>query len=262
MSEQENMESFSLIPENKPDFYDENGNFSPEKVQNLLDTEKQETEKYKKQALDMRRKLSKGVVVPSSIEEYDDWTPDEKYAKFYNDSETEAGVFAKECLAEINKMAFENAFSKEQSSAVKNMFNQLMENLNIFETATPEEQNQKKLEWLRQEKEKLGEQADSIIEQSGNFYKNCNLFAPEEKQLILSLMNQGAEGVRLFHKIKGLLAGNHLGDDIPFSSGLNGLPDDYTLAREYNSITTTPERRFQILKLRQEAGRNGGLPLL
>jgi len=227
-----------------------------------------EVETYKKQAMDMRKKLSKGVVIPDSIEKYHEaYIPEEKYAPFYamepEEKNKTTADFVKTACTSLDKLAFDNGMTLQQTAAVKHAFNALMEDLGILDTRAPEEVNKQHREWIQSQKQELGEEAEKIISENVKFYNNFNGLDEDDKELVRNLMNQGARGIKLFNRFRTLLMGNRLGDDIPGTADiLDTLPDDMTLAQEYNAPGCTAARRFQIIQQRQAAGRKGGLPFI
>ena len=94
------------IPEGFEDtLYDENTkSLRIDEVKKRFDADKKEIENYKKQALDMRRKLSKGADIPDSVDKYE-YTPDAKYDKYLLDEESIEGKHIKEVMESLSQFS-------------------------------------------------------------------------------------------------------------------------------------------------------------
>lgn len=89
-------------------------------VVDRLKANNEEIARWKKQANDMRRKLSKGVDAPEHVEDYsNDFMPDEKYDAIMADVETVNGKHVHEVLGELDKFAFDHGMSKETAKDLK-----------------------------------------------------------------------------------------------------------------------------------------------
>ena len=188
------------------------------------------------------------------INDYGDYKPDSRYKKFYdNDDKT------KNNLKEFNKLAKENNFSKEQHKAILDYLNGFMEKVGIFDTRSDAEKKLEQEEWLKKEKEKLGEDADHIINSNVEFVNNFGMLNEEQKDELLKFMAKDAISCSIVNVLRNCLVEDK---NIPTNLNIGGLPDDYTLAKEYNNPETSDRRREEILRQRIEAGRTGFLPLV
>ena len=101
----------------------EKGALKQDAVLERLSSKDKEIENFKKQALDMRRKISKGIETPDSAEKYAElYTADEKYNAILSDTESNAGKYINASMKNIDKIAFDNGMTKEQANAMKNAF--------------------------------------------------------------------------------------------------------------------------------------------
>lgn len=221
-------------------------------------TSSTERESLEKQVKDLRRIVSKGKA-PEDVAEYSEYKPDEKYDGYY-DFENEANPEVQEIVGLLDEKSKELGFNVEQNKQMKDLLNIAMEKAGVFDSRTPEQRKLEEADWRRNEKTKLGENADHIIEQSKNFIEQNNLFNEEEKKILLGLSNQGADFINIMYKFKKMFKGT---GEIPTPNvATTGLADDMTLAMEYNAAGTTPQRRMQIMEQRRSSGRAGGLPMV
>ena len=240
------------------ELYD-NGALSADKVRERMDALKAEAEAAKTNEANMRKKLSTKGVVPSKLEEYSDgYEPAEEYKQFYENEEYKDGIA--ENLKAIDKLAFDNGMTKDQCKAIKDAFNQLLVSNGIVED--PEAVKSRNEEYVRTEKEKLGANADKIIEANVRFVENDNRFNENEKQLLIEFMDtRGAAAVNIVNKMRLGHGGEYAGDNIiPAQGASGGLPSDTELAREYYAKDTSASRRQEIIMQRLKSGRTGRLP--
>ena len=191
----------------------------------------EQVESFKKQASDMRRKLSKGVDAPEKVEDYDtSFKFDERY-EFVKDDESNAGKHVKEVMKSLDDFAFEHGLSVETAKDLKNMYLKYAEEVSIIDGRSDEEKEQARAEFINEQKKMLGDGADTIIKES-----------------------IGLKFRKLF--------GQSTSADIPVRGfAVSGLADDKALAREYYDNATSDQRRLEILQQRIDAGRTGGLPM-
>lgn len=240
------------------ELYD-NGALSADKVKERINSLKSEVETAKTNEANMRKKLSTKGTVPSKVEEYSDgYEPADEYKKIYEQEEYKEGI--EKNLKAIDQLAFENGMTKDQCNAIKNAFNQLLVSNGIVED--PETVKARNEEYVRTEKEKLGANADKIIETNVRFVENDNRFNEEEKRLIIDFMDtRGAAAVNIINKMRIGHGGEFAGDNIiPAAGASGGLASDTELAREYYAKDTSQSRRQEIIMKRLEAGRTGRLP--
>lgn len=236
----------------------ETGNLKTDEVIKALTQANEAKTSAEKQALDMRRKLSKGVNVPTDAADYaKDYKVAEKYAQFFSDEQkdTPVGKFARESMDVIDKKCHECAMSTQQAAEMKNLFHEFLEQVNIFDIKTEDEKKAERQAWVSEQKKMLGENADEIIKRNVAHYQNDNMFTPEERKVILSLLDQGYEGVSIFDKMRRAIHGTALGDDIPVQTNFTGLADDNSLLAEYKDPKTSDARKEQIIRQRLAAGR-------
>ena len=185
-----------------------------------------------------------------------DYKPDSKYEKYYNeDKETQNN------LKQFNKLAQDNNFTKEQHKAIVDFMNGILEKVGVFDTRSETEIKVDNENWIKEEKAKLGKDADNIINSNVELVNNFGMFNEEQKKELLNFMGKGALSCSIVNIIKNCLLGG-TSKNIPTDLNIGGLPDDYTLAKEYNNPNTTEKRREEIIKQRIEAGRNGFLPIV
>lgn len=220
-----------------------------ENIENIDIVNKKDIQEDKKEEKQEEKKIEeKGI-------EYD-YKPDSKYSKYYeSDKETQNN------LKQFNKLAKDNNFTKEQHKAVIDFMNNIMEKVGIFDTRSETEIKVDNENWIKEEKAKLGENADNIINSNVEFVNNFGMFNEEQKKELLNFMGKGALSCSIVNIIKNCLLGG-TSKNIPTDLNIGGLPDDYTLAKEYNNPNTTEKRREEIIRQRIEAGRNGFLPIV
>lgn len=221
----------------------------------------EKAESYKKQANDMRRKLSKGVEAPEKIEAYaENYVPDERYEFLMDDTETTEGKHIHEVLGNLDKFAYDHGLSVETAKDLKNLYMKYAEDVQIIDGRTEEEKAQARAEYIAQQKKLLGDNADEILKQNRRFTENYGLWSDDEKKYLLGEMNKSAVANSVWQKVRKLFDAN-TSDDIPVRGvSVSGLADDRTLADEYYNPNTSDQRRMEIIQLRIDAGREGGLP--
>lgn len=221
----------------------------------------EQVESYKKQATDMRRKLSKGVDAPNSVEEYSTaYKPEERYV-FLEGDESNNATHVKEVLKSLDSFAFEHGLSVETAKDLKNMYLEYAENVQIIDGRSDEEKEQARADFISEQKKLLGDDADTIIKENLKFFKEYGFFNDDEKKVLLSAMDKSAVWNGIGLKFRKLF-GQNTSADIPVRGvAVSGLADDKALAREYYDNATTDSRRWEIIQQRTDAGRSGGLPM-
>ena len=220
-------------------------------------------DRYKKQANDMRRKLSKGVNAPDDINDYStNFVADERYDYIIGDTSSDNVKHVNEVLKSLDEFSYNHGMSLETAKDLKNMYLKYAENVKIIDCRTVEEKEQERVNYILQQKKMLGDDADKIISDNVKFFKEYGFFSESEKNLFLNQMKESAEWNVIGMKIRKLF-GQNPSNDIPVRSfNVSDLSDDETLAREYYDSKTTDTRRMQILQMRIDAGRQGGLPVV
>jgi hypothetical protein len=219
---------------------------------------KEKEANWEKQVKDLRRIVSKGKA-PEDVQEYQSYKPDTKFEKYYN-FDDEANTEVKEVINDIDLVSKDLGFNVEQNARVKDLINSVMEKAGIFDTRTQEQLELEREDWKREQLKKLGDNATNVIKETAEFIKNNNMFSEEEKESILRAADGDASLISGMYKLKKLIKGV---GQVPIPGAeTTGLADDYALAEEYNNPETSQSRRLEIIKLRQKAGRQGGLPVL
>ena len=257
----ENNEGKDVIPEGfDADIFDtETMTLKQDKVAERLKSLKEESEKYKKQAVDMRRKLSKGVDTPATKEEYaEGYALDSKYDEALADKDSPVSKYVDASLKNFDNIAMENGFTLQQANIVKDLFMKVMEEVSIIDTRSDEVKEAERAKFIEQQRKLLGDDADKIIRQNADWVANYNFFDKGEKQVLSDMIKGSATGNMIVAKIRKLFGQNEI--EIPATVSADGLADDVTLAKEYNRPDTTPQRRQEIIKQRIAAGRTGNLP--
>lgn len=263
IDEQEDKAGTSGIPEGlDADIYDtETGTLKENAVIERLKDLNNQIASAKKQANDMRRKLSKGVSAPDKIEDYSaNYQPMEKF-EFINTDESEGAKHAKEMLGVLDDFAFNHGLSVETAKDLKNLYLQYAEDVQIIDGRSDEYKAVAKAAFITEQKKLLGDDADKIIRDNVKFFKEYGIFNNEERKALLSAMDTNATWNSIGLKLRKLF-GQNTSADIPVRDvAINGLADDMTLAREYFDDKTTDGRREEILRQRAANGRKGGLPI-
>lgn len=232
-----------------------------DKVKERLDKFKAENESYKKQALDLRRKLSKGVEVPDSQEKYkEEYVYDAKYDSVM-EGDNNVSKFLNSTLNDIDKLAFDTGMTTQQAKAVKDNFFKLMENVSIIDSRTPEQIEKDKTNYIAKQKEILGDDADTIIKDNMKFIVDYGFFNKDEKEIFKKLVNESATGNTIVMKLRKLF-GEKI-TNIPTNGSMeDGAKSDYEFAKEYYDKNTSDARREEIIKTRIKLGRTNPLPTL
>ena len=226
-----------------------------------LKQKEEDIAKWKKQANDMRRKLAKGVEAPEKVEAYaENFVPDERYEFIMDDNETTEGKHIHEVLSNLDKFAFDHGLSVETAKDLKNMYMKYAEDVQIIDGRSEEEKSQAKAQYIAEQKKLLGDNADQILRENRKFTEDYGMWTDDEKKYLLREMDKSAVANSIWQKVRKLF-GQNTSDDIPVRGvSVSGLADDRTLADEYYKETTTDARRMEILQMRIDAGRSGGLP--
>lgn len=219
-------------------------------------------EKWKKQANDMRRKLSKGVEAPEKIEAYaENYVPEERYDFIMEDNETVEGKHIHDVLGKIDEFAFNHGMSVETAKDLKNLYMQYAEDVQIIDARSEEEKAESRKQYIEEQRKMLGDNADEILKANKKFLEDYGLWTDDERKYLLGEINKTAVANTVWGKIRKLF-GQSASDDIPTRGvSVSGLADDRSLADEYYNPNTTDARRMEILQLRRDAGRNTSLPM-
>jgi hypothetical protein len=233
------------IPEGFDDvLYDtETKSLRMDKVKERFDNDKKEIENYKKQALDMRRKLSKGVDVPDSVDKYE-FTPDEKYDKYVLDEESIEGNHIKGVMEQLSKFSHENGLTLDASKKLKELALKYMEDVQILDVRTEKEIEEAKKENVAKQKEILGANAGDIIKDNVEFYKDRGFFNREERQWIMSQLSSSGYANNIFRKVREYM-NTGVSYDIPQTSTTDNVE---ALREEYINPNTSDARREQIIR--------------
>lgn len=271
----ENTQQEGLLGEDKPtenapipdgldaDIFDaETRTLKESAVVERLKQNQADIEKWKKQANDMRRKLSKGVEAPDKIEAYaENYVPEERYDFVMEDNETDVGKHIHGVLAQIDEFAFNHGMSVEAAKDLKNLYMQYAEDVQIIDARSDEEKAESRKVYLDEQRKLLGENAEEILKANKKFAEDYGLWTDDERKYILGEMNKTAVANTIWSKVRKLF-GQSASDDIPVRGvSVSGLADDRTLADEYYKPETTDARRMEILQLRRDAGRTSSLPM-
>jgi len=226
-----------------------------------LKQKEEDIAKWKKQANDMRRKLAKGVEAPEKMEAYaENYVPEERYEFIMDDNETTEGKHIHEVLGTLDKFAFDHGLSVETAKDLKNLYMKYAEDVQIIDGRSEEEKAEAKAKYIAEQKKLLGDDADQILKANRKFTEDYGLWSDEERKYLLKEMDKSAVANSVWQKVRKLF-GQNASDDIPVRGvSVSGLPDDRTLADEYYNDNTSDARRLEILQLRIDAGRTGGLP--
>ena len=208
-----------------------------------------EIESYKKQALDLRRKLSKGVETPDSIDKYE-YTPDAKYDPYVMNEESIEAKHIKETMDELSQFALDNGLSLEASKNLKTLALQYMEKVHILDTRSDEDKKEDRKKYLEEQRKILGDDAEQIIKDNVEFYSTRGPFTPEERDFLKSAISEYGVANNILRKVREFLnKGSSVG--IPTES-YDASRD--ALRKEYLDEKTTDKRREQILYQAAEEG--------
>lgn len=250
-----------VVPEGvDPELWDESTmTFKKDAVLERLKSKDAEIEKYKKQSLDMRRKLSKGVETPEKIEDYAaDYVFDEKYDSTLADKDSDISKYVNNAMNEINKLAVENGFTLQQAKIVKDKFMQVMEDVSLIDTRSDDEKAKSRATYIQEQKKLLGDDADNIIKSNAKWVANYNFFEGPAKEFLSKALQDSAAGNLVVYQIRQLLRDKTtVNNSIPTMPASDGLPSDVEYRKEWKEAT--PERRMKIIQERMAAGREEDL---
>lgn len=250
-----------VVPEGvDPELWDESTmTLKKDAVLERLKNKDAEIEKYKKQSLDMRRKLSKGVETPEKVEDYAaDYVFDEKYDSTLADKDSDISKYVTSAMDEINKLAVENGFTLQQTKIVKDKFMQVMEDVSLIDTRSDDEKAKSRAAYIQEQKKLLGDDADNIIKSNANWVANYNFFEGPAKEFLSKALRDSAAGNLVVYQIRQLLRDKTTANNsIPTMPASDGLPSDEEYRKEWKEAT--PERRMRIIQERMAAGRERDL---
>lgn len=241
----------------------ETGQFNKEAIIKKFEDINNDKENFKKQALDLRKIVSKGKA-PEGAEDYlKDLKPSEEFSKFYNFEEGQNEEI-KERVDTLAKISKEQGLNTAQFNSIVNFMNETMTKHGVLDTRSQEEIEAESSNWMKAEMNKISEDVNTareIIKSNVNFVKDFRSFNDDEKQALIDFMDKGAVAISAVNKFKTLFGGK--GQDIPSIDVVDtGLASDDILATEYNKPSTSSARRLEIIKQRMAAGRNKPLPLI
>lgn len=215
-----------------------------------LDKLAKERDSYKKQAEDLRKKLSTNGALKSPEEYSAAYKPDEKYSPFLSEKESDRGKFIQEVLSGLNVLAKDNGLNANQANSIKNEFLGLLEDVGVIDTQSPEERQK---EILTRQEEILGENAAALVKQNVDFVENFNIFTANEKAMLKLAATEGNPHiVSVLDKIR-MLVGKTSTSDIPVNTSSDGLPSDERWLETYQNATDS--EKLRLIKMRAEAGR-------
>lgn len=219
-------------------------------VRDKFTAKDKEIESYKKQALDLRRKLSKGVETPDSIEKYE-YTPDAKYDAYVLNDDSAEGKHIKETLDNLSKFALDNGLSLEASKNLKTMALEYMEKVHILDTRSDEEKKAERKTYLEEQRKILGDDAEKIIKENVDFYSSRGPFTADERKFLKNAIGESAIANNILRKMREFM-NTGMTYDIPATSDFN--TDIESLRKEYLDEKTSDKRREQILYKAAEEG--------
>lgn len=238
----------------------EDGTFNEDGYKEFIKEKNETHEKYEKRILDLRRTISKGNAPEKKEEYFQDYAPEERFMKFF-DEKAENAEDMKQIQEVFGQTYFDAGLNREQANKMSNAFCGLMEGLGIFDTRSDAQKIQAKIDWITEQKKALGSNADNIIREARTFIDNAPIFSAKTKNALNKMMDeQGAPFVDTIYQMKEAYGGG-AGGQVPSASiaGLGSLPSDGELKEEYMRKGTTDYRRQEIIQLRARAGRTGKL---
>lgn len=240
------------IPEGFDDtLYDvETQSLKLDAVRDKFTAKDKEIESYKKQALDLRRKLSKGVDTPDSVDKYE-YTPDAKYDAYVLNEDSAEGKHIKETLDDLSKFALDNGLSLEASKNLKTLALEYMEKVHILDTRSDEEKKAERTKYLEEQRKILGDNAEKIIKENVDFYSSRGPFTQEERNFLKEAIGESAIANNILRKMRDFM-NTGMTYDIPASSDFDS--DIEALRKEYLDDNTSDKRREQILYKAAEEG--------
>lgn len=189
---------------------------------------------------------------------YKAYKPDSKFEKFYKEGNKETA----ETIKAFNELATKNNLSLEQYKSMADFMNNTLAKNGVLDTRSELEIKAEQEQFIKEEKAKLGKNADTIIKSSLEFVNNFGMFNEEQRETLKEFLGKNATNVSIVNTIKTCILGDKLQNSIPTDVNVGSLPDDYTLAKEYYNSETTDQRREEIINERIKIGRTNFLPTL
>lgn len=237
----------------------EDGKLNREGAVEIAKEQKEAAENYEDRIAKMRQMVStKDDFVKDKKEYFEDFAPKERFEKYFAEETPDE---TKELMGKMQEKLADKyhdlALNSKQAYEVSGVILEIMEDVGLLDTRTPEQQALAQTEWIDKQKAKLGPNAENIIREAKTYVFNAAYFSGEVKNKIVDLMDsQGADFVDVVYQLKNAFGGETGG--IPASvSNLQGLDDDSKLREEYKEAS--PERRDAIINERHAAGRTGKL---
>ena len=210
-----------------------------------------EMEKKDKIAKDLRNIIAKGTKAPEKADDYKfEPTDAVKALEIHTDDEL---------MGVVREIAFNQGFSNDQFNNFLNEYFGAMIDGNFIDTPLSEaEAKTKQTEFFNAEKDKLGDNADKIIQSSVDFIQRkviSGVFTERERDLMIGFMDKGAESIRIIDKLRQA-SGEQ---SIPTTnSKVEGLKSDEDIAGEWHSYSD--KEKHEIMEKRSKAGRSITLP--
>ena len=205
----------------------------------------EELNRQTQRAEDLRKKLSKGVDLPKTVEEYNFTAREELKDVIDADSEM---------FGNLKEIALKNGFSNEQLNGFINDYMALcVENGLVQKPLSAEEQKAAKEAYVAEQKKILGNNANEQIQQAVGFiesqYKK-GLFTEAEKKALLSLADKDAVGIMVVNKLREM-SGQ---PTVPMVNAVNdGLMSDREMLEKWVSFSDS--EKMNLLQKRMELGR-------
>lgn len=197
----------------------------------------------KKQALDLRRKLSKGHEVPDSIDKYE-YIANEKYDKYFLDDSTIQNKHVQSVMNELSKLSLDNGLTKEQSKSVKDFMLDYMDVVKVIDTRSKEDIEKEEKKELMKQKEILGDDFEQIISDNLSYYKERGPFNKQEREILLDSIKKSGHVNNILMKMRKYIDGTTT-FDLPTDTNVDASVE--RLRDEYNNPKTTDKRREQIV---------------
>jgi len=219
----------------------------------LTDKTVEELNKQTKIATDFRKKISKGLKadLPEKAEDYAiEFDKDLSELKINENKEMKKEIDVAKAAA------FKSGIGKSQlNDFMNNYFKQLVESGVIKKPLTEAEQKIENQKYESEQLAKLGDNAKKIITGVAQFIEGQfqkGLFSESEKDIAIKFIDQKAEHVLLFDKMR-----QQLGEpEIPITNAkIDGLPSDKEIMRKRGAGEYTEEQYAEVMAKRIKAGR-------
>lgn len=232
----------------------EDGTFNEDSAKEAWDNINKEKQSFEKQALDMRKNISKGKGFDKPEAYLGNYKAPEQFAELMDFTDGKNP----EVKTQIDKLAknfAEKGYTEAHAHDTINTLFETLTDLNMIDARTPEQVQADSDKFMQEQINELGghNEARQIIGNVTNYIDKDQSVNEEQKAELKSFIDEkGAWAAKYFYNQATLMNGKQA---IPVGNAGDGLRPDAELAEEYMNPTTSQTRRDKIMQERITAGR-------